>query len=230
MSAQQFHSQSSTDENVQYGFYAMLDRMRWIRRWSLMRNAHDENLAEHSLLVAIIGHALGIIRNLKLVEDESERPEVNPDAIAVRALFHDATEIITGDLPTPVKYHDPGLRDAYRRVEKAAEIRLLSFLPDNMRTIYAPLLTQSEETVELDRFVKAADVLTAYIKCAQEVSAGNGEFRQALQQTRARAEAIDLPECAYFMAHFCAGFTASLDELNGEIREEQDEDFTAHQI
>ena len=164
---------------TQYGFFAMIDRMRWIRRWSLMRNANDENLAEHSLLVAIIGHALGIIRNLGWALNETElkkQKQVNPEAIAVRAMFHDATEIITGDLPTPVKYHDPGLRDAYRRVEKAAEKRLLSFLPEGMQAVYEPLLTQSEESRELDRFVKAADVLTAYIKCAQEVEAATVSF------------------------------------------------------
>lgn len=198
----------------QFGFFAMLDRMRCIRRWSLMRSTQEENLAEHALMTAVVAHALAVIRNLGLA---GAGAPVNAERIALRGMFHDAAEIITGDLPTPVKYFDEDLRDAYRRVEAAAEIRLMSFLPDAMRAVYRPLLgdeSDMPDAAEEIRFVKAADKICAHLKCVQEVSAGNGEFVSAHRQTAEKVAALDLPECRYFMAHFADAYAATLDELN----------------
>lgn len=198
----------------QFGFFAMLDRMRCIRRWGLMRSTQEENLSEHSLMTAVVAHALAVIRNLGLA---GPGEPVNAERIALRGMFHDVTEIITGDLPTPVKYYDEALRDAYRRVEQAARIRLMSFLPDVMQAAYRPLLSEDADTpgeAEELRFVKAADKICAHLKCAQEVRAGNGEFVSAHRQTAEKVAAIDLPECRYFMAHFADAYAATLDELN----------------
>lgn len=217
-------SSDPPDQTV-YGFFAMLDRMRLIRRWSLMFNLRTENLAEHSLLTAFVGHALASLRKLKA---EAGVPvlSVDPGSIAVRCMFHDTTEIITGDLPTPVKYYDQDIREAYARVEDSASRRLLSFLPEELQPIYRPLLSphdvtasagtglSSEAIAEELRFVEAADKLSAYIKCVQEVRAGNDEFAPAMTQTRDKIKTLDLPEAEEFLERFAPAFAYSLDELN----------------
>lgn len=187
-------------------FYAYLSRMRYINRWGLMRNTFQENIQEHSHMVAVLAHALAVIRRDVLGRD------ADPDAAAVAALFHDAPEILTGDLPTPVKYYNPDIRDAYRQVEEISAQKLLSMLPESMRPAYAPWLCETYD-FELHKLVKAADKLSAYIKCIEELKAGNHEFRQAADQTLEALQACHLPEVDYFMEHFMPGFGLTLDEL-----------------
>ncbi len=196
----------------QYGFFAMIDRMRLIKRWSLMHNFQSENLSEHSLMVAVIAHCLGMIRNLNLTG--KALPRIDANALAVQAMFHDFTETLTGDLPTPIKYYDAALRSAYQAVEQAAEQRLLQFLPEALRAVYAPFI--QHETVSADelQLIKAADTIAAYLKCCQEVHAGNCEFKQAKDQTAQKLKQLACVEADYFLAHFAAGFEMSLDELN----------------
>ncbi len=187
-------------------FFAYLARMKYIGRWGLMRSTIPENLQEHSHMTAVLAHALAVIRRDVLGGD------ADPDAAAVAALFHDAPEILTGDLPTPVKYHSPEIRAAYRRVEEQSAQTLLSMLPEAMRPAYEPWLRE-EYDPELRALVKAADKLSAYLKCAEELRAGNGEFRRAAEQTLDALRAMELPEAAYFIDHFLPGFGLTLDEL-----------------
>ena len=196
-----------------YAFFAMLDRMRWIRRWSLMKNREEENLAEHSLAVAFIAHALVLLgRSPDL--STSEALMVDPGQVALVAMFHDASEILTGDLPTPIKYHDSSLRAAYARVEDSASNRLLDYLPEALRPAYRKLMWAEQDEPKLYRYVKAADCLSAYLKCAQEVADGNREFARAMQQTREKIRALDMPECELFLQLFEAAYTQSLDDIN----------------
>ena len=186
-------------------FFAYLSRMRFIQRWALMRNTAPENVQEHSHQVAVLAHALAVIRNEKF------GGQVDPGAVAVAALYHDASEILTGDVPTPIKYDNPAIQGAYRDVEKMAEKKLLGMLPQELREVYAPILTVPDE--ETRRLVKAADKLSAHIKCLEELKAGNLEFRQAAEQTRRALESYDLPEVRYFIDTFLESFSLSLDEL-----------------
>ena len=186
-------------------FFAYLSRMRFIQRWALMRNTAPENVQEHSHQVAVLAHALAVIRNGKF------GGQVDPGAVAVAALYHDASEILTGDMPTPIKYDNPAIQGAYRDVEKMAEKKLLGMLPQELREVYAPILTVPDE--ETRRLVKAADKLSALIKCLEELKAGNLEFRQAAEQTRRALESYDLPEVRYFIDTFLESFSLSLDEL-----------------
>ena len=186
-------------------FFAYLSRMRFIQRWALMRNTAPENVQEHSHQVAILAHALAVIRNGKF------GGQVDPGAVAVAALYHDASEILTGDMPTPIKYDNPAIQGAYRDVEKMAEKKLLGMLPQELREVYAPILTVPDE--ETRRLVKAADKLSAHIKCLEELKAGNLEFRQAAEQTRRARASYDLPEVRYFIDTFLESFSLSLDEL-----------------
>ena len=186
-------------------FFAYLSRMRFIQRWALMRNTAPENVQEHSHQVAVLAHALAVIRNEKF------GGQVDPGAVAVAALYHDASEILTGDMPTPIKYDNPAIQGAYRDVEKMAEKKLLGMLPQELREVYAPILTVPDE--ETRRLVKAADKLSAHIKCREELKAGNLEFRQAAEQTRRALESYDLPEVRYFIDTFLESFSLSLDEL-----------------
>ena len=187
-----------------YNFFAYVSRMKYIDRWSLMRSTVTENIQEHSHMVAVLAHALGVIRRDVLGED------CDPNACAAAALFHDATEIFTGDLPTPIKYYNPAILEAYRQVESVAADKLLGMLPEEMQGAYAPLIHGDEATHKL---VKAADKLSAYIKCVEEVEAGNGDFAQAAQETLAALERMELPEVGYFLKHFGAAFGLTLDEL-----------------
>lgn len=188
-------------------FFAYLSRMRYIQRWGLMRNTFQENIQEHSHMVAVLAHALAVIRR-----DVFGR-EADPGAAAAASLFHDAPEILTGDLPTPVKYYNPEIRGSYQQVEDVSARKLLSMLPEELRPAYAPWLLGDYDP-ELHALVKAADKLSAYIKCVEELKAGNAEFRQAAQQTRKALEESPLPEVRYFMEEFLPGFSLTLDELH----------------
>ena len=190
---------------MENAFFALAARMRNIRRWGLMRNSFEENLLEHSQMTAVLAHALAEIRRDVFGLD------ADPDGAAAAALFHDMSEIITGDMPTPVKYLNEDIRRSYKAVESQAEAQLLQLLPGEMRPAYVELLRGgSGETHDL---VKAADKLAAYIKCIEELRAGNEEFRSAEGQIRAALEASELPEIAYFMEHFLPAFGMTLDEL-----------------
>ncbi len=186
-------------------FFAYIARMRYITRWALMRNTDSENIQEHSHMVAVLAHALAVIRN------RVYGGSVDAGQVAVCALYHDASEILTGDMPTPIKYYDPAIRDAYKKVEAVANEKLLAMLPDELRGDYAPILAGTD--AETAALVKAADKLSAYIKCLEELRAGNAEFRRAAEQTRAALDAMALPELDYFMEHCMESFSMALDEL-----------------
>ena len=188
-----------------YKFFAYISRMKYINRWSLMRNSVTENIQEHSHMVAVLAHALGVIRR-----DVFGSP-CSPDACAAAALLHDATEIFTGDLPTPIKYYSPAIRDAYRQVEDVAAGRLLDMLPCELRPAYRPLLR--EEDPEIRTIVKAADKLAAYIKCLEELEAGNNEFADAAGETLEALRSMALPEVSWFLDHFAEAFGLTLDGL-----------------
>ena len=191
---------------MSHSFFAYIARMRYIGRWGLMRNTDPENVQEHSHMVAVLAHALAVIRRDLFGGD------LDPEHAAALALYHDAPEILTGDLPTPVKYYNPEIREAYREVEEVSARRLLSMLPEALRPAYAPLLLEDPES-PYHALVKAADKLSAHIKCLEELKAGNTEFRQAAEQTRRALEDSGLPEVAYFLEHFLPGFSLTLDEL-----------------
>jgi len=186
-------------------FFAYISRMRFIQRWALMRNTAPENVQEHSHQVAVLAHALAVIRNEKF------GGQVDAGAVAVAALYHDASEILTGDMPTPIKYFNPGIQKAYKEVEAVAEQRLVDMLPEELRGAYGDILSVVDEDIE--KLVKAADKLSAYIKCVEELKAGNNEFREAAAQTKRAFEAYEMPEVAYFLETFMDSFALTLDEL-----------------
>ena len=187
-------------------FFAYISRMRYIERWSLMRNSLPENIQEHSHMVAVIAHALGTSRR------DVFGIECDPNECAAVALFHDSSEILTGDLPTPIKYYSRDIMGAYKQVEKIACEKLLGTLPDELRPAYAPLIGGETEE-RLHDIVKAADKLSAYIKCIEERKAGNNEFLSAEKSTRAILDESPLPEVQYFIEHFIPAFELDLDEL-----------------
>ena len=191
---------------MNYDFFAYISRMKYIARWSLMRSADAENIQEHSHMVAVLAHALGLIRR------EVFHRDCDVNALAAIALYHDAPEILTGDLPTPIKYHSRSIRAAYDEVEAVAAEKLLSALPEALRPAYRSLLTAPEREEEY-ALVKAADTLSAYIKCVEERRAGSREFLSAEAASREKLEAMDLPEVRYFLEHFMPGFEKNLDEL-----------------
>ena len=201
------------EEGRESHFLAILSRMKYIERWSLMRSSRPENLSEHSLEVALIAHMLCVIGNARYGR------ALDAERAALVALYHDASEIITGDLPTPVKYHDGTIRDAYKAVERSAEERLLATLPDDLRPAIEDVLWPSAEADEdelyLRRLVKAADKVSALIKCVEEERSGNAEFASAEKSTRfAVGEmAAELPEVADFLREFLPSYGATLDEL-----------------
>lgn len=190
-------------------FFAMMSRMKYIDRWALMRNSQEENVSEHSLEVAILAHALCVIGNKRLGKT------LNADRAAVIALYHDATEIITGDMPTPVKYFDREIRAAYRRIEDDAADKLLSQLPEDLRAEYKSyLLPDEEEEASLLELVKAADKLSALIKCLEEEKGGNREFAKAEKTTREKLTEMHLPEVDIFLLEFLPAYSCTLDELS----------------
>lgn len=189
-------------------FFAMLSRMKYINRWGLMRNTIHENISEHSLEVGIIAHALGVINN------EVFHGSLNAERLAVLGIFHDVTEIITGDMPTPVKYYSPVIRNAYKEVETVARDQMMEGLPPDMQKIYAPLLLETPEEEELWKYVKAADKLSALIKCIEEKQMGNQDFAQAKEATEKAVRSMNLPEVEYFMEQFLPAYNLTLDESN----------------
>lgn len=191
---------------MEYNFFAYLSRMKYIQRWALMRNTFTENIQEHSHMVAVLAHALAVIGREKFGST------VDPGEAAIAGLYHDAPEILTGDMPTPVKYDNPAIKDAYKAVERVAADKLLSMLPGDLRGEFAPYVRE-ELGPELLRVVKAADKLSAYLKCVEELKAGNTEFKKAAEQTRAVLEDMKMPELDYFMANFLPAFELTLDEL-----------------
>ena len=186
-------------------FYAYISRMKHIKRWALMRNTMEENIQEHSHMVAVLAHALATIRNRYFDGN------VDVGEVTAVALFHDASEILTGDMPTPIKYYNADIRNSYKEVERMAEKQLLQMLPQELQEDYAHLLTPVNEEVE--QIVKAADRLSAYIKCLEELNAGNREFSRAAVQTLASLHSCKLPELEFFLEKFLPSFSLTLDEL-----------------
>lgn len=187
-------------------FFAMLSRMKYINRWGLMRNTISENICEHSLDVAFIAHALAIIKNKRF------SGKLNAERVALLAIFHDSTEIITGDLPTPVKYYNSKIQDAYNEVEYIAKNKLLSYLPTDLKDEYSTILFHEDKEIELWKLVKAADRLSALIKCIEERRMGNSDFEKAELSILKSIEEIDLPEVQCFLNEFIPAYKLTLDE------------------
>ncbi len=191
-------------------FFAYLFRMRFIKRWGLMHNTYPENVQEHSLRVAQIAHALAVIKNRLF------NGEVDPNRVAVLALYHDASEVLIGDLPSPIKYFNPEIHKAYKEVEKSASKKLVAMVPEELADDYRSVLftdaSDGEEEAHRD-LVKAADKLCAYVKCLEETAAGNREFAKAEEALRVAVDETELPEVDYFMKTFVSSFKLTLDEL-----------------
>ena len=187
-------------------FYALMGRMRYITRWGLMRNTFSENISEHSHQVAVLAHALALIRR-----DILHLGGPEPDRCAVAALYHDASEILTGDLPTPIKYYNPDIKDAYKQVERIAGERLLKMVPQELVDCYTDLILEDDK--EIATIVKAADKLSAYIKCVEEQKAGNTEFDSAESATMQSMKAMDRPELTWFVENCLEPFRLNLDQL-----------------
>jgi 5'-deoxynucleotidase len=189
-------------------FFAYISRVKLIERWSLMFSVRKENVAEHSLQVGMIAHGLALIKN-KYFDGK-----VNADRVATLAMYHDASEVITGDLPTPVKYSNPTIKEAYKAIEENAVSNLLSFLPEDLVDDYQAILEPKDEDAEAMKLVKAADTLCAYIKCLEERALGNNEFNRAKSTLEAKIRSYRLPEVDHFMAHYMNSFSLNLDELS----------------
>ena len=186
-------------------FFAIISRMKYINRWGLMRNTINENISEHSLETAFIAHVLALYRNVRFGGN------VDPERAALLAMYHDATEIITGDLPTPVKYYNAEIKAEYDKVEKMAEDKMLSYLPDDLREYYCPLFSKTEEDGELWTLVKAADKLSALIKCMEERQMGNSDFSEAEKSTLQAVHDMALPEAEEFISEFLSSYCLTLD-------------------
>ncbi len=189
-------------------FFAYLARMKFIQRWGLMRNIRTENIQEHSLQVAQIAHALALLKN-RLFEGS-----VDPQRVAVLAMYHDVGEVITGDLPTPIKYFNPQIKTAYDQVEDVARQKLFDLLPDVLKPDYEALLFPQQRDKPHWQLVKAADKICAYLKCVEELTAGNEEFVKAEKAIKADIDNLNLPEVAYFMENYVPSFSLTLDELD----------------
>ena len=190
---------------MSHSFFAYIFRMRYIARWALMRNTRTENVEEHSYEVAVLAHALAAIGR------EVYHKDIDPDRVATAALFHDAPEIITGDMPTPIKYYNPELKTAYKQVEAVAQDKLLSMLPPELASVYEPLVRESDEKVR--RYVKAADKLAAWLKCQEEKKAGNTEFDRAADETMAALRGMGMEELDWFLDNLAGAFQLTLDDL-----------------
>jgi 5'-deoxynucleotidase len=188
-------------------FFAYLSRMKFIRRWGLMHSTYPENIQEHSMRVAMVAHALAVIRNRLFAGN------VNGERTALLALYHDTAEVLTGDLPAPVKYFNPEIKNAYSAIESAAASRLLNMVPEGLKADYQGLFFAEASDQEARALVKAADKLCAYLKCLEEIGAGNQEFAKAEKALRAGVEELDLPEVRYFLDTFVPSFRLTLDEL-----------------
>ena len=193
--------------SISSNFYAYLSRLRWIKRWGLKRNAHEENVMEHSWEVAVIAHTLALIKNCYFAGD------LDANAIATAALYHDVTEVITGDLPTPIKYHSPAILHAYKQIEQQAEIELLKLLPDALQDEFQPLIRHEQLPGEHQQIIKAADKISAYLKCQAELKAGNTEFELAAQQLAQNIHDLKQPEVVFFMQAFVPSCGLTLDGL-----------------
>ena len=191
-------------------FFAMLARMKYINRWALMRNSREENISEHSLEVAMLAHALAVLGVQRLGRT------YQPERIAMMGMYHDCTEIITGDMPTPIKYENPQIQTAYKQIEREAAYRLLRMLPDDLRTVYEPYLVEKEQDREAWRLVKAADKLSALIKCMEEEKTGNKEFRSARSTIEQAISQMECEELTLFCREFLPNYEATLDELQKE--------------
>ena len=187
-------------------FFAMVNRMKLINRWALMQNTNKENIAEHSHSVAVIAHALALIGNKEFGKSYDE------GRAAVLALYHDTTEVITGDMPTPVKYYNDDIKNVYKDIERVAGERLLSMLPEDYKGDYEPFFEKQPEDEELWKLVKAADKISALIKCIEEYRMGNREFEIALKAQEEKIDAINLPEVKFFKEHFLPAYYLTLDE------------------
>lgn len=190
---------------MSYSFFALISRMRYIGRWGLMRNSLPENVQEHSHMAAVIAHCLAVVGRDVYGKD------IDPDRCASAALYHDASEILTGDLPTPIKYSNDAIRDSYKDIESAACRKLLGLLPEELKGSFEPLLMDTDENTHA--YVKAADKLSAYIKCVEERKAGNNEFLSAEAQILDVLEKSPMPEVGYFLKNFMPAFELTLDEL-----------------
>lgn len=191
-----------------YHFFSYMAKMKHIKRWGIMRNTREENIQEHSLQAAMIAHALAIIKN-KLFGGN-----VDAERVIAVAVYHEAGEVITGDLATPIKYFNPEIKSAYKQIERVAEQKLVAMLPGEIKGEYEKLILRREEDKEVYSLVKAADRICAYIKCIEEISAGNREFEKAQKAILASIEKLDMPEVKYFMDKFIPSFELTLDELN----------------
>lgn len=189
-----------------YSFFAMVNRMKYIDRWALMPNANKENIAEHSHSVAVIAHALALIGNREFGKN------YNPERAALLALYHDTTEVITGDMPTPVKYYNDEIKSVYKDIEETAGDRLLKMLPDDYKQDYVPLFHKSDDDKQLWKLVKAADKISALVKCIEENRMGNREFDIALKSQEQKIADIDMPEVKFFSEHFLKAYYLTLDE------------------
>ncbi|MBQ7444741.1 MAG: 5'-deoxynucleotidase [Clostridia bacterium] len=189
-------------------FFAFINRMKYINRWGLMRNTVPDDLQEHCFQTAVIAHALA------LIDGKFFGGKLNPEKAAVYALYHDAPETITGDMPTPVKYFNAGMRESYREIEDAAKERLLGMLPEELRDDYRAIIGFEEEDADYARIVKAADKITAYIKCVEEENSGNADFRSARESLKKTIDGLDMACVSYFMENFAEGFGKTLDEMH----------------
>jgi len=188
-------------------FYAYISKTRWLQRWGLKRNTVVENVMEHSWEVATISHALGLIRNRYF------DGALDVNAIVVAAMYHDCSEVITGDMPSPIKYHSAEITRAYQSIERQAEQELVSLLPDDLQGDYESVMIEDKIPKEHRAIIKAADTISAYIKCQMEVSAGNTEFSKAAEDIKSKLDATDLPEVSYFLETFSPSYSLTLDEL-----------------
>lgn len=188
-------------------FYAYISKIRWLQRWGLKRNAVAENVMEHSWEVSVIAHALALIRNRHF------DGTLDVNAIVVAALYHDCSEVITGDMPSPIKYHSSEITQAYKSIERRAERELLALLPEDLQGDYQQVMLEDKIPSEHHAIIKAADTISAYLKCQMELSAGNSEFAKAAEAIKARLDTIDLPEVRYFLETFAGSYSLTLDEL-----------------
>ena len=191
-----------------YNFFAYISRMKYINRWALMRNTYAENIQEHSLEVSIIANALAIIRNEKF------GGSVNVERVTLAGMYHDCSEIITGDMPTPVKYHNADIKESYKKIENLAKSNLISMLPDFMSKEIGGYINQDKLTDEEKNIVKVADKLSGYIKCIEEEKAGNNEFVKAKESLKEIIDNLDMAEVKYFMDNFMPAYSLTLDELD----------------